>query len=234
MPFALKVIVPRPEPALIADTLLRDRYVYLSRKKEELVLSLEPDNELSRALYPNEWRLLTPEEAATRGLPLSSVVPDDSASVWHRVYRLPDGLSGRDYQATLVAEEKHDRESYCQVVTGYDAEQLRPDYRETTSEDTPEGVHPTVSVFSGAKLGLVRLYLPEKELAVYRAALEIGDSLITVTRERLVRHFDGRLALCKPCLPLHPDLRHWTPAVQAHYRRWRCEAETCNGHYHRE
>jgi hypothetical protein len=138
-------------------------------------------------------------------------------------------LADAEYRLVLEGVEVHSRGAYCQVITGYEGEKLRPYRRESCF------MHPSSSVFSAPELGLVRLdaNAARKQgfLCIRRAKVEIIDGLVVMTTEQLFRLHNAKLATHK-FVNLPDELAAWRPALLAHYERWECFERMCDGHYH--
>lgn len=218
--FNVKVLVRNPQGEVWSAMLMANKYA--PTRNGLMTFMLPPNEELSRAIYPDEW--------AVSGNRLTEYRPDFADGVVHTVYDFPEELAEASYQLCLEAAEDHAPGSYCQVVTDYHGGRLKPYRRQRGS------YHPTVSYFSGVYLGALRLdanaAYQQGVLVVRRAKVGIVDGLVTVTTEQLLRLYDPRLATHK--LTELPGLdMPWHKALAAHYQRWECDrVYGCEGHYH--
>lgn len=228
--FSVNALVADAETGIIDAMRERSRLTRVSRNGT-LVVPLLGDREMSHASYPAEW-----DDAQTDRSPLFRFRPNFTTGFVHEVCDFPEALADSPYKLVLEAAEVHSRGSYCQVVTGYTGEQLRP-YRREGSHGRlgSEYVHPTASIFSAPAMGLLRLDANQARrqgnLTIHRAAVEVVNGLVTVIHERLLRLDDPSLAFSK-LTSLSDELKNWEPALEAHYERWECEAGWCDGHYH--
>lgn len=233
MNFSVDALIPNATSELASAMLKRSGLSHVT-KSGILVTRLLAHRELSYATYPDEWRDKGPDNS-----PLFRYSPNYSQGVVHTIYKLPEELAEAPYRLTLEEAEVHERGSYCQVVTGYNGERIRPYRREgERSRWLDRYVHPTVSIFSAPELGVLRLDANAARqqgcLTIHRAKVEVIDyiyGLVTVSTERLLHLNRPVLAVAK--LPHLTDrFTDWEPALQAHYERWECEATDCDGHYH--
>ena len=223
--FKVKALVRQPSDELVESFRGTNQRIYRSANGT-LVAWMNENRELSHATYPAEWR--------TGGV--FEYQADFSGGIVHKLYNFPEQFAGTSYRLELEAPEAHARGAYCQVITGYSGERLRPYRRQGNPVQLDSYSHPTISVFSAHQLSTLRLDANQAHqtgaLRIRQAKVEVADGLVTATINQLFELNDPSLATTK-IASLPNELAEWQPALLAHYERWECEAIVrCDGHYH--
>lgn len=220
--FSLRVLVRNAELDVVRTVRKHSPFAQVSRQGT-LVVPLVPDRELSHAIFPDEWKV---NDSGT----YSRFAPDFSSGVVHNVYDPPEELIDILYQTVLEEAEVHDR-SYCQIVTNYEGERLQPYRRESSRGGwSNEYSHPTASVFSAPKMGLLR-FDRGLRFTIQRATIETVDGILTTSIEQLL-YDEGPWKITQRLTSIPSGLEAWMPALTAVLDRYQCKLEACQGHYH--
>lgn len=229
MSFTLNALVHNASDTLIDTMRTASRLNHVSRNGTLVIRALS-NREASAKQYPAEWQDTGGPGNLIRYRPVF-----DSGTV-HEVFTLPAGLEEIQYKLVFDEAETHLRGLYCQLITGYNGEKLRPYRRQSANRRLDRHGHSS-SGFSNRSIGVVRLNIdrtsqqPQVHFSICRARVVESDGLITATYEQLLSAKDPRLNPDR-LVELTGDLPDWVSAVQALCDRWTCSQEGCEGHYH--
>lgn len=224
-----QVVVLVSEPTLDQWSAMTQAGKAICIRDNRMTHQLKPNRQLSHELYPRQWTFSNSDLVPYR--------PRLSDGPVRTVYDFPEELAdASNCKVTIQAFEDHARRSFCQIVTGYHGQRIRP-FRRTTGIAMDDGyVHPTVSHYSKSELGMVRLGMDGTEglplLQVQRAKIGVVDGLVTVTEQRLL-YFEGAQLLEQRLSAMPTGLEDWNDALEALYLRRNCAAtDRCRGHYY--